>query len=110
VNKKNSKWATFPGLLLSLLIAVLFLSEWVKIGVIADPATIDKYYFGSDSLVGKYWYYESARIYSSSALVQGLIYAGNSALFCFSLIRYSKKLLILSYSLLGIGILTTVIW
>ncbi len=109
MNKKISKWAVFPGLLLSLIIALLFLSEWINIGVIANPETIDKYYFGSDAMVGKYWYYESAIIYALTALVQGIISAGITSLFVFSLIRNSKKLLVISYSLLGIGILATLI-
>ena len=110
MEKKISKWAVFPGLLLSLLIAVLFLSEWVKIGVIANPETIETYYFGSDSMVGKYWYYESARTYALSALVQGLISSGITALFGFSLFSNSKKILVISYALFTIGVLATVIW
>lgn len=110
MEKKISKWAVFPGLLLSLLIAFLFLSEWVKIGVIADPETIEAYYFGSESMVGKYWYYESARTYALSALAQGLITIGIAALFGFSLFRNSKKLLVISYILFVIGVLATIIW
>lgn len=110
MEKKISKWTVFPGLLLSLLIAVLFLSEWVKIGVIADPETIETYHFGSDSMAGKYWYYESARTYALSALVQGLISLGITALFGFSLFRNSKKLLVISYTLFTIGVLATLIW
>jgi len=109
VNKKISKWAVFPGLILSLIIALLFLSEWINIGVIANPEIIDKYYFGSDSMVGKYWYYESATIYALTALVQGIISSGITVLFVFSLNRNSKKLLVISYSLLGIGVIATLI-
>lgn len=109
MNKKISKWAVFPGLILSFIIALLFLIEWVNIGVIANPETIEAYYFGSDSMVGKFWYYESATIYALTALVQGIISAGITALFVFSLNRNSKKLLVISYSLLGIGIITTLI-
>ena len=107
---KISKWAVFPGLLVTLLITVLLLSEWVKIGVIADPETIDAYYFGSDSMVGKYWYYESARTYALSALVQGLISFGITSLFLFSLFRSSKKLLVISYSIFTIGVLAILFW
>ncbi len=110
MNKKISKWTVIPGLLLSLLIAVLFLSEWVNIGVIADPETISKYYFGSDAMVGKYWYYESAKIYAMSNLVEGLIFAGIAALFGYSLFLKSNKMLLLSYSLLGTGLLARIIW
>lgn len=110
MNKKISKWAVFPGLLLSLIIAVLFLSEWVKIGIIANPEVIDQYYFGSESMAGKAWYYKSAETYAKSALTQGLVSSVITAIFVFSLIRNSKKMLAVAYSLLVIGVLATLIW
>lgn len=71
---------------------------------------IDQYSFGSESMVGKAWYYKSAETYATSALSQGLVSTAITVIFALSLIRDSKKLLAIAYSLLVIGVLATLIW
>lgn len=60
----------------------ILLFEWLRIGVIADPKIISRYYFGSEAMVGHGgWQYASASAYAWSALIEGIIILGVS---CFT--------------------------
>ena len=64
---------------LSLLLALfscfaggLIFSEWVRIGVIADPKVIAGYYFGGEAMMAHGgWRYASAATYATAALIEG---------------------------------------
>ncbi len=68
--------------------------------MIADPLTIDSYYFGSEAMMGYGgWHYATAGTYATTALIQGSIFL--FSLFFF-VIALKKKLF--RYSLIAIGI------
>ena len=109
MKKKYSFWLVLPGLILSCLISVLFLMEWIKIGIIADPAVIESYNFGSESMAENAWYYESPDTYAISAMIQGFIASIITIFFFVTLYYRTKKWLMISYTLLLLGILATLI-
>ena len=51
----------------------IILSEWVRIGVIADLKVIDSYHFGSEAMIGHGGrQYASASSYARTALIEGI--------------------------------------
>ena len=59
--------------LLSCFVGGLFLSEWVIIGIIADPKVIEKYSFGGEAMMDHGgWYYASALTYAWTSLMTGI--------------------------------------
>ena len=96
-----------PGLIISLLIAFLFLKEWVKIGLIADPQIVDSYSFGISSAEENGWYYESGYIYALSAFIQGTVFTAITISFGIALVKNSKKALKISYFALLLAIIIT---
>ena len=65
-------WA-LPGAAFCLLLAFLSLYEWWTIGVLADPAVIAEYHFGSEAMMGEGGaHYASAALYARTALQHGL--------------------------------------
>jgi hypothetical protein len=50
----------------------LFLSEWVRIGIIADFKIIGNYFGGKAMVVHESWRYASASTYAWTSLVEGI--------------------------------------
>lgn len=101
----NIRWLAIPGLLFAGLWTLLFFVEWYKIGVIANPATIESYHFGSDPMVGYGGdHYRSAELYARTALIEGICALAMAGVFVLVLVRRSSWLLIAAYSLLFLGI------
>ncbi len=99
-------WLTLPGLTISALIASLFLHEWARIGVIANPTVVGSYHFGSEAMVGYGgWHYTSAEVYSWTAFMQGAVASLLTIAFLLSAARRSRKLLLSSYVALVTGAL-----
>lgn len=93
-----------PGLLLGILLSLLFLHEWITIGIIADPETVQKYHFGSEAMVGHGgWFYKSAELYARSAMIQGFVSIAIVAVFIRSIVLGSAKTAVAGYMLLTVG-------
>jgi hypothetical protein len=68
-------WVNFAALpaIGAFFIGGIFLFEWLRIGIIADPNEISKYYFGSEAMMDHGgWRYSSASIYAWSAFAEGM--------------------------------------
>ena len=64
------------GMLYGSLGAILAVSEWWQIAIVADPNNIAGYNFGSEAMMGTGgWHYASANVYAWSALVEGFVFA-----------------------------------
>ena len=95
---RNARWVAVPGLLVVLLFAAFSLGEWYTIGVEADPATIESYYFGSEPMVGYGGdHYRSAEAYASRSLTAGLAALVVAAVFVFGLVRRSGAAVAIGY-------------
>ena len=89
-----------PGMIISGLLAALFLNEWFTISVIADPEMINSYDFGSEAMVGNSgWHYRTAELYSRTALIEALIALVVTGMFLFAAIRKSKQEVAVAYGL-----------
>jgi hypothetical protein len=87
-----------PGFLLALIIMGLSIAEWIRIGVIANPQEIEKYYFGSEAMMGHGgWKYVSASAYTWSVFGEGLFAGMIGAAFIYGFLRYSKKAIVIAY-------------
>jgi hypothetical protein len=87
------------GTILSLLAGVAILYEWIRIGIIANPEEIKKYYFGSEAMIAHGgWMYKSASIYAWSAFAEGIIIFVVMANFIISLIKKLRWGIYLGYS------------
>lgn len=96
---RNARWVAVPGLFVVLLFVAFSLSEWYTIGVEADPATIESYYFGSEPMVGYGGdHYRSAEAYASRSLAGGLAALAVAAVFAFGLIRRSGAAVAVGYA------------
>jgi len=79
----------------------LFFYEFYRIGIVAEPLEIGKYYFGGEAMiVHGGWKYASASAYSFSAFVGGFLYLLAATGF---LIAYKKRSRL--FAGLAIGIL-----
>jgi len=86
----------------ALFLAVLFLSEFVSIGIIARPETIAGYDFGSEGMIGAGgWRYRSAQVYALSALAEGILLLSGAGLLLAGVIRRKSAALIAGYILLA---------
>lgn len=98
-------WVAIPGLVLSVLISALFLSEWYSIGVVADPNTIAKYGFGSEAMVGNGgWYYASAALYAKTALIEGICAFALVLTFAVAAMMRSAGVVVGAYILFVVGV------
>jgi hypothetical protein len=53
-------------------IGVICISEWINIGIVADPEMISRYYFGGEAMMAHGgWHYASASLYAWTSLIQG---------------------------------------
>lgn len=68
--KSVSWWVLLPGIFLVVSFWSLFFSEWLRVSIIADPATIASYHFGSEAMIGEGGqHYRTAGTYATSALL-----------------------------------------
>ena len=90
-----------PGLAVVSLFAVICLSEWFSIGVLAHPETIADYHFGSEAMMYHGgWEYRTAGTYATVNLVEGVVAVSIAALFLLPVLRRSWSWLLLPYSAL----------
>ena len=102
---RNARWLAVPGLFVVLLFAAAILNEWYTIGVEADPATIESYYFGSEAMIGHGGdHYRSAQAYASRSLTAGLAALTVAAVFAFGLARRSGAAVAVGYAV-AVGVL-----
>jgi hypothetical protein len=101
-----ARWACGPGLLIAGALAAASLTEWVRIGVVADPEVIKAYYFGSEAMVAHGgWTYRSAATYATTALAEGVVGLGVVALFAVGFTRPGRRLTALAYGVLAAVVL-----
>ena len=104
-SKRISLWLSAPGLAVAALLAVVFLSEWVRVAVIADSATVESYHFGSEAMVGHGgWPYRTAALYARTSLVGGLVALVVTGAFVVAVVRRSRVLALVAYGLLVVGL------
>jgi len=73
--------------------ATLLLSEWVKLILIADPAVIESYYFGSESMVGVGGFlYRDLRIYAWYNFVVGCVSIGIAVGVVIAVIKQKRRM------------------
>jgi hypothetical protein len=85
---------------LCVLVSLLSLDEWVRIGVTADPALVESYHFGGEAMVAHGgWRYRSASLYAWSAFGEGLFALGIGALLVISALRRSKRGMVIGIAL-----------
>lgn len=90
-------------------VAILILFEWFKIGVVADPQEIGKYYFGSEAMVGHGgWKYKSSENYALSAFYEGIVFTLLASWAGWALIKTKKKHIIACLTVLPISYL--ILW
>ena len=62
--------------------AAVFAFEWISIGVVAHPGTVNDYHFGSEAMLDKGgWHYRSATTYATVNLVEGILWFAAAILF-----------------------------
>ena len=99
---RNARWLAVPGLFVVLLFAAAILNEWYTVGVEADPATIESYYFGSEPMVGYGGdHYRSAEAYARRSLTIGLAALAVAAVFAFGLVRRSGVAVAAGYAVVA---------
>src|SRR5262245_28156782 len=93
-------WAiALPGLVFVVLGAVVTGSEALKLGPLADAATIESYHFGSEAMVGHGgWPYESRTAYVVSSAVEFFGLSGCAGLLAFGALRRRPTLIALGYA------------
>jgi hypothetical protein len=70
-------------------LSIVFFHEFYRIGIVADPHEIERYYFGGEAMIGHGgWKYASASAYSISTLVGAFLYFLAATGF---LIAYKKR-------------------
>jgi len=88
------------GFILYFLSIVLF-HEFYRIGIVADPYEIQRYYFGGEGMIGHGgWKYVSAGAYSFSTVVGAFLYLFAATGFLIAYIKRSKLLVGLAISFL----------
>lgn len=101
----RSRWIVAPGFMLAGLLAALFLEEWWVIGVVADPAVIESYHFGSEAMVGHGgWKYATAELYAITALAEGMVAIVVMMTFAIAAITRSFAVAVGAYAALALGI------
>lgn len=95
-----SKILGWLGAVLTLFFAILILSEWFQIGVIADPKEIGEYYFGSETMISHGgWKYQSASVYAWTCFIEGLVYICVTALLVHSTLRNKYRRIYFVYAI-----------
>jgi hypothetical protein len=90
--------------------ASLFFHEFYRIGIVADPYEIQKYYFGGEGMIGHGgWKYASAGAYSFSTLVGAFLYLLAATGFLIGYIKRSKLFIGLGISILVMSYLVEVL-
>jgi hypothetical protein len=80
------------GAVVSTLIGTLIISEFIVIGVIADPKTVAGYNFGSEPMLFHGgWKYQSAAVYAWTAFLEGALLLAVAILLVWSAIKRSLK-------------------
>lgn len=88
------------GFILYFLAIVLF-HEFYRIGIVADPHEIQRYYFGGEGMIGHGgWKYVSAGAYSFSTVVGAFLYLLAATGFLIAYIKRSKLIVVLAISIL----------
>jgi hypothetical protein len=88
------------GFILYFLSIVLF-HEFYRIGIVADPYEIQRYYFGDEGMIGHGgWKFVSAAAYSFSTVVGAFLYLFAATGFLIAYIKRSKLLVGLAISFL----------
>jgi hypothetical protein len=104
-NTPTTRWIAVPGLVLAGLLAALFLHEWFTVGVVADPAVIEGYHFGSEAMVGNGgWHYATRELYTATALVEGLVALAVATAFATAAIARSVVMAMVAYAVLAVGL------
>ncbi|HEX9950820.1 MAG TPA: hypothetical protein VGB53_03560 [Rubricoccaceae bacterium] len=97
---RNARWIAGPGLFIVLLFGALCLSEWYKIGIEANPETIEGYHFGAEVMIengGEK--YRSAETYASASLTRGLLALGVAVVFSVAVARRNGAVALAGYAL-----------
>ena len=89
------RWLVISGLIgtiLTIIISLLFISEFVRIGIMRDPAVISRYYFGSEAMMSHGgWQYKTSSIYAWTSLAEGLLVLSISSLFVMATAQNKKR-------------------
>jgi Co/Zn/Cd efflux system component len=86
------------GAVVSALVSVLVMSEFIIIGMIADPNTVAGYYFGSETMLFHGgWKYQSSSVYAWTAFVEGIFLWAVTTLLVWSARKRSLKGVITGY-------------
>jgi hypothetical protein len=92
------------GIVLTVMFSILLISEFVRIGIIGDPAEINRYFFGSETMMDHGgWKYKSSSIYAWTSLVEGLLVLSISSIFIMAVVQNKK-------SFVNIGFFILVLW
>ncbi|MGD9765998.1 MAG: hypothetical protein AB7V27_20115 [Candidatus Binatia bacterium] len=87
------------------LLAIMSLSEWFAVTVLADLQVIDSYRFSAEPMVGYGgWQYSSATAYSAYNLAEGLCALAALVSFLIAVRGRSARLIVAGYSLLAIPV------
>ncbi|QNH61453.1 hypothetical protein [Hymenobacter sediminicola] len=101
--KPVSWWALLPGIFLFLSFWSLFFSEWLTIGIIADPATIGSYSFGSEAMLAEGGqHYRTANTYATSALLAWVLLLPAGLAFVQAMRRRTPVRALLAYGILSV--------
>ena len=80
---------------------IVLFYEFYRIGIVADPHEIKRYYFGSEAMIShRGWKYASAGAYSFSTLVGAFLYFLAATGFLMAYIKRSKLFVGLAISIL----------
>ncbi|MDX1630253.1 MAG: hypothetical protein R3234_00155 [Thermoanaerobaculia bacterium] len=75
-------------------VSLVLLSEWIQVAVLADPAQLQQYRFGSEGAVTHAgWHYRSASTYSGVCLLGAWLLSAIGGLFLLSWHRMSLRIL-----------------
>ena len=108
LSRRTSFWAVAPGFVFAVFLDFMSLSEWFRVGVIADPAVVGGYYFGSEAMLDPDkggWIYATAELYATTALISGLISSAITAIFIMAVLKRSANITLIAYGLLISGLL-----
>jgi hypothetical protein len=107
---KQSRWIWLalvaPGLVLSVGGAALLGYEALHLGPFANPAVIESYSFGSESMVGAGgWRYQSRTTYVIAAAMEGICFAAVAGVLTWAMLRHRRLWVIGCYAWLGVVML-----
>ncbi|GAB2958383.1 hypothetical protein GCM10027048_26670 [Hymenobacter coalescens] len=101
-----AKRLLLPGLVLTLLLAAVCWYEWLVIGVVANPATIRSYMFGSEAMVGEGGpHYATAEQYARTALREALLLTLGAGAFGLALKRRTALAAVAAYGCLLLALI-----